>query len=45
MTVINNVNVSALEQVTRDAENDKSKVRRTQKIEGQWLLKEGGHQF
>lgn len=45
MTVINNVNVSALEQVTREAETDKSKVRRTQKIQGEWLLKEGSHQF
>jgi organic hydroperoxide reductase OsmC/OhrA len=42
---MNNVNVSALEQVTKEAEKDKSKARRTQKIEGEWLLKEGSHQF
>jgi len=45
MAVLNNVNVDMLEQVTREVETDKSKVRRTQKIEGEWLLKEGGPQF
>ncbi len=45
MTILNNVNVSMLEQVTREAETDKSKVRRTQKIEGEWLLEEGQPQF
>ena len=45
MTVLNNVNIGMLEQVTREAQTDKSKVRRTQKIEGEWLLKEGGPQF
>ncbi len=45
MTVMNNVNVSALERITEEAKTDKSKVRRTQKVEGEWLLKEGSHQF
>ncbi len=45
MTILNNVNVSMLEQVTREAETDKSKVKRSQKIEGEWLLEEGGPQF
>ena len=45
MTTLNNVNVSKLEQVAREAETDKSKLRRTQQIEGEWLLTEGGPQF
>ncbi len=45
MTILNNVNVGMLEQVTKEAETDKSKVKRTQKIEGEWLLEEGGPQF
>ena len=45
MTILNNVNVSMLEQVTREAETDTSKVKRTQKVEGEWLLEEGGPQF
>ncbi len=45
MEILNNVNVGMLEQVTREAETDKSKVRRSQKIEGEWLLEEGGPQF
>src|SRR4030065_828200 len=45
MVVLNNVNVSMLEQVVKEAQTDKSKVRRQQKIEGEWLLKEGGPQF
>ena len=45
MKMINNVNVGMLEQVAKEAETDKSKVRRTQKIEGEWLLKEGSPQF
>jgi len=45
MMILNNVNVGMLEQVTREAETDKSKVRRTQKVEGEWLLEEGGPQF
>ena len=45
MTILNNINVSALEQVIKEAETDTSKVQRTQKVEGEWLLKEGGHQF
>ncbi len=45
MTTLNNVNVSTLEQVAREAKTDKSKVKRVQKIEGEWLLKAGGPQF
>src|SRR3989304_9729546 len=45
MTILNNVNVGMLQQVTREAETDKSKVKRTQRIEGEWLLAEGGPQF
>ena len=45
MTILNNVNVGTLEQVTKDAETDKSKVKRTQKVEGEWLSDEGGPQF
>ncbi len=45
MTILNNVNVGKLTQVTREAETDKSKAKRTQKIEGEWLLEEGGPQF
>lgn len=45
MAILNNVNAGALEQVAREAQTDKSKVKRTQKIEGEWLLAEGGPQF
>ena len=45
MTILNNVNVGTLEQVIKEAETDKSKVKRTQKVEGEWLLEEGGPQF
>ena len=45
MTILNNVNVSMLEQVSREAETDKSKVMRTQKIQGEWLLEEAQPQF
>lgn len=45
MAILNNVNVGTLEQVTKDAETDKSRVKRTQKIQGEWLLEEGGPQF
>lgn len=45
MTILNNVNVGMLEQVTQEAETDKSKVKRYQKIEGEWFLQEGGPQF
>ncbi len=45
MAVLNNVNVGTLEQVVKEAQTDKSKVKRLQRIEGEWLLKEGGPQF
>ena len=45
MAILNNVNVGMLEQVVKEAKTDRSKVKRTQKIEGEWLLEEGGPQF
>lgn len=45
MTILNNVNVSMLEQVIRETEADKSKVKRHQKIQGEWLLEKGQPQF
>ena len=45
MAILNNVNVAMLEQVAREAESDKSKVKRSQKIQGEWLLEEGQPQF
>ena len=45
MKILNNVDVGRLEQVIKEAETDKSKVKRTQKVEGEWLLTEGGPQF
>lgn len=41
MTVMNNVNVTALEQIA----GDRSRLKRTQVIQGDWLLAEGGPQF
>jgi len=35
MTILNNINVSTLEQVIKEAETDISKVKRTQKVEGE----------
>ena len=45
MASLNNVNVGVLEQIAKEAGTDKSKVKRQQKIEGEWLLTEGGPQF
>ena len=45
MTNLNNVNVGRLEQVTREAEIDKSKIKQSHKVGGDWLLQEGGPQF
>ncbi len=45
MTILNKVNVGRLEQVVKEATADKSKVKRTQKVNGEWLLAEGGPQF
>lgn len=45
MATLNNVNVGMLEQVIREAEIDRSKAKRSQKIEGEWFLEEGGPQF
>jgi len=43
LAILNNVDVGMLEQVTREAETDKSRVRRTQKIDGEWLVDTHGH--
>jgi uncharacterized OsmC-like protein len=45
MATVNNVNVEMLERVAREAEADSSRARRSQRIEGEWLLEEGGPQF
>lgn len=45
MAILNHVNVGVLEQVISEAEADSSKVRRSQKIEGEWLFEEGEPQF
>lgn len=38
MATFNNVNVGMLEQLIKEAETDKSKVMRSQKVDGEWLL-------
>lgn len=45
MAILNNVNLSTLEQITRAVKADKSAAKRTQKIGGEWLLEEGDPQF
>ena len=45
MATLNNVNVGMLGQVLKEAETDKSKIKKSQKIAGQWLFEEGGPQF
>lgn len=45
MSTLNNVNVSTLAQIAEEAKTDQTKVRRTQKIEGEWLLAGSGPQF
>lgn len=45
MATSNNVNVDTLEQIAKEADSDKSKVKRSQKVDGEWLLEEGGPQF
>lgn len=45
MARLNNVDVGTLAQIAGEAGADKSRVRRTQKIEGEWLLEKGGPQF
>lgn len=45
MTILNNVNAGRLARIIKETETDKSKVKRSQKIEGEWLLEEGGPQF
>ncbi len=45
MTRKNNVDVSAVERSAAEAKADPTKLRKTQRIEGEWLLAEGGPQF
>jgi len=45
MARVNNVDVEVLGRVVREAEVDRGKARRTQRVEGEWLLEEGGPQF
>lgn len=45
MATLNHVNVTLLEQVIKEAGADSSKAKRSQKMEGEWLLEEGGPQF
>ena len=48
MTIANRINNVALDQVAAfgaQIETDKAKARRSQVIEGEWLLQEGGPQF
>lgn len=45
MTMVNNVNIRVLEEIVKEAESDASKVKSSQRIEGEWLLEEGGPQF
>ena len=45
MTTRNNVDVGALEKALREAQADRSKAKRTQKVEGTWLWEAAGPQF
>ena len=45
MAIVNHVDMGKLEQVMKEGQADKSKLKRTQKIEGEWNLAEGGPQF
>ncbi|MFQ6618052.1 MAG: OsmC family protein [Fidelibacterota bacterium] len=45
MDRFNNVNLRALQIMTEEFEKDPSKARKTQVIEGEWLMEEGGPQF
>ncbi len=45
MTIINNVNMTKLDQIVKEAQADPSKMKRVQKIQGDWLLDEEGPQF
>lgn len=45
MTLINNVDIDKVKAFGEQLKIDHSKARKTQVIEGEWLLKEGGAQF
>ncbi len=45
MATVNHVNLDVLQQIVSEAKTDKSKLRRTQKIEGEWLFEDNGPQF
>jgi hypothetical protein len=41
----NNVDTEQIRRISEQIQSDPAKARRTQVIEGEWLLKEGGAQF
>ncbi len=45
MTRINNVDVNKVKEFGEQIESDSSKARKTQVVEGEWLVKEGATQF
>lgn len=45
MERVNNVNRVTLERITKEMEQDPAKAKKSQVIEGEWILKEGGAQF
>lgn len=45
MTRINNVDIKKVEEFAEQIKSDSSKARKTQVIEGEWLVKEGKTQF
>ncbi len=45
MTRINNVDINKVKEFGEQLKKDPSKARKTQVIEGEWLVKEGGAQF
>lgn len=45
MTRINNVDLEVVEKTGKEFKEDPHKARKTQVIEGEWLLEEGGPQF
>ena len=45
MNKLNNVDMGKVMEFGGQIRNDSSKARRTQVVEGEWLIKEGGPQF
>jgi uncharacterized OsmC-like protein len=42
---VNNVDITRLEKFTKEMEQEPAKAKKTQVIEGEWVLEEGGAQF